>query len=283
MAATGEPYNVAARNLGAAGPPPPPPPPPPGAGAAEDAVRDVIACADRTLTASSARIEARSDTDLPQGRQWQGQRRPGLIGRLARLAARAALERVAPGTDPADLREAFLHQVGEGFVEPAAGRYLIDYGGYAQVLVDGRRFGGLSGEPLGPRYENHRRRGRQDDPLELLRLVQGVTEARYAGAETVRATPCRLVIATAGPAEFTVWIDDEHVRRIQTVERASGASAGAPPTPTTSAPTTASTPIASPTSAISVVSKTETLELWDFGVPVDALDWSRLPSFRTVH
>jgi hypothetical protein len=23
-----------------------------------------------------------------------------------------------------------------------------------------------------------------------------------------------------------------------------------------------------------------TLELWDFGVPVDSLDWSRLPSFR---
>ena len=26
---------------------------------------------------------------------------------------------------------------------------------------------------------------------------------------------------------------------------------------------------------------TETTELWDFGVPVDDLDWSRLPAFRT--
>jgi hypothetical protein len=25
---------------------------------------------------------------------------------------------------------------------------------------------------------------------------------------------------------------------------------------------------------------TETFELWEFGVPVGSLDWSRLPSFR---
>ena len=66
----------------------------------------------------------------------------------------------------------FLHQVGEGFLEPAASRYLIDYGGYAEVLIDGTR---------------------------------------------------RIAQAT----------------------------------------------------------KTETVELWDFGVPVDSLGWSRLPSFRT--
>lgn len=271
MAATGEPYSVAARNRGASGP----------SGAGQDAVRDVIACANRTLTASSARIEARSDAEVARGREWQG-RRPGLIGRLVRRAARGALERVAPGTDAAELWEAFLHQVGDGFVEPAADRYLVDYGGYAQMLVDGRRFSGRSGEPLGPRYENRQRQRRQDDPLDLLRLVQGVTHARYAGAETVRGTPCRLIAAASGSAEFTVWIDDEHVRRIQTVERSSGASSGS--ATTSSAPTSApaSAPTVSATSAASGVSKTETLELWDFGVPVDSLDWSRLPSFRTV-
>ena len=282
MAATGEPYNVSARNLGAGGLGASGPP-----GAAQDAVRDVIACANRTLTAASARIEARSDADLPPGREWQGRRRPGLIGRLARFAGRAALERVAPGTDPADLLEAFLHQVGEGFVEPAAGRYLIDFGGYAQMLVDGRRFGGRSGAPLEPRHESRGKR-RLDDPFDLLRLAQNVTDARYAGAETVRGTPCRLVVATAGPAEFTVWIDDQHVRRIQTVERASAASsrrATASAAPTSAAPTTsASAPTAgaSAASTISGTSKTDTLELWDFGVPVDSLDWSRLPAFRAV-
>ena len=284
MAATGEPYTVAARNLGVgslgvSGPP----------GAAQDAVRDVIACANRTLTAASARIEARSDADLPQGREWQGRRRPGLIGRLARFAGRAALERVAPGTDPADLLEAFLHQVGEGFVEPAAGRYLIDFGGYAQMLVDGRRFGGRSGAPLGPRHESRGKR-RLDDPFDLLRLAQNVTDARYAGAETVRGTPCRLVVATAGLAELTVWIDDQHVRRIQTVERASAASSrrattsASAPTSASASPTSASAPTAgaSTTSTVSGTSKTDTLELWDFGVPVDSLDWSRLPAFRAV-
>ena len=251
MAATGEPYSVAARNLDATG----------SSGGTQDAVRDVIACATRTLTASSARIEARTDTDLARDRdrEREERRRPGLIGRLARLAAKAALERIAPGTDVTELRDMFLHQAGEGFIEPAANRYLIDYGGYAQVLIDGKHFGGLSGQPLGPRYEQRRQR-RRDDPLELLRQVQGVTDARYAGQETVRGTPCRVVAAAAGPAEFTVWVDDEHVRRIRTVERAPGPSASA--------------------SSASSASRTETLELWDFGVTVD-FHWSRLPRSRT--
>ena len=65
-----------------------------------------------------------------------------------------------------------------------------------------------------------------------------------------------MAVATAGQDEFTVWIDDERIRRFQAVERGSGRSA--------------------------LVTKTETVELWDFGVPVDSLDWSRLPAFRTT-
>jgi hypothetical protein len=273
MAATGEPYSVAARNLDATG----------SSGGTQDAVRDVIACATRTLTAARARIEIRRDTDLARLRdqEREGRRRSGLIGRLARRAARAALERVAPGTDVAELRDMLLHQVGEGFVEPAADRYLIDYGGYAQVLIDGRRFHGLSGQPLGPRYQQHRQQ-RRDDPLDLLRQLQAVTNARYAGEETVRGTPCRVVAAAAGPAELTVWVDDEHIRRIQTVERAPGPSASASGASGISG-TSGISGISgiSGTSGTSGTSRTETLELWDFGVPVDSLDWSRLPSFRT--
>ena len=59
-----------------------------------------------------------------------------------------------------------------------------------------------------------------------------------------------IAVTGAGPAELTVWIDDEHIRRIRREERAE------------------------------TISRTATLELWDFGVPVDALDWSRLPSLR---
>jgi hypothetical protein len=274
MAATGEPYSVAARALDAAEPAVQQPvaaEPAADAGSAVDAERvadsagalaEVIACASRTLAAPSARIEIRTDTDLGRDPERAQRRRPGLMGRLAGRAAKGILGRVAPEVDAADMREIgemFLHQFGAGFLEPAADRYLIDYGGWAQVLIDGRRFSGRSGELLGPRYENGPLRSwrRRDDPMDALRRLQGATAARWAGAETVRWTPCRVVATTAGQDQFTVWIDDERIHRFQTVERGSGRSAS--------------------------VTRTETVELWDFGVPVDSLDWSRLPNFRTPH
>jgi hypothetical protein len=250
MAASGEPYIVAARALDSAEPAAQQP-----AAQEPGALAAVTACAARTLTADSARLEIRSDTDLGRDPEPEPRRRPGLIGRLAGRAVTGVLGRVAPETDPAELRELFLHQLGAGFVEHAADRYLIDFGGWAQVLTDGRRFSGLSGEPLGPRYEKRPGRPRKDDPLDALRRLQAATTARWSGEETVRRTRCRVLAATAGQDQFTVWIDDERIRRFRTVERGSGRSARA--------------------------TKTETVELWDFGVPVDSLDWSRLPAFRT--
>ncbi len=217
------------------------------------ALAEVIACASRTLTAPSARIEIRTDTDLGRdpGERVPRRRRRGLLGRLAE----GVLGRVAPEMDAAEVREAFLHQFGAGFIEPAARRYLVDFGGYAQVLVDGRRFGGLSGEPLGPRFELRPHRFRRDDPLDALRKLQGAKAASWTGEERVRWTTCRVAVTTAGPDEFTVWVDDQRIRRFRTVERGSGRSVQA--------------------------TRTETVEFWDFGVPVDSLDWSRLPDFRT--
>ena len=63
-----------------------------------------------------------------------------------------------------------------------------------------------------------------------------------------------MVTAAVGEDEFTVWIDGQRIQRFQTVERGSGRSLSR--------------------------TRTETVELWDFGVPVDSLDWSRLPTFR---
>jgi hypothetical protein len=292
MAATGEPYSVAARALDAAEAAAEPmaaaggtaepgsaeaaaaaepisaesaaaepiAAEPPAAPAAQtEALAEVIACAGRTLAAPSARIQIRDDTDpgrdpVPALRRPL-RSRPGLLGQLTRRAAKAALGRVAPGTGPAGLGDHFLHQFGAGFIDLAGGRYLVDFGGHAQALVDGRRFGGLSGEPLGPRYELRPHKFRRDDPLDALRKLQRATAARWAGTEQVRWTTCRVITATVGADEFTVWIDGKHVRRFQTVERGSGRYARA--------------------------TKTETVELWDFGVPVDELDWSRLPTFRT--
>jgi hypothetical protein len=256
MAATGEPYTVAARALAAeptaatAAPEPARSEPP------AEALAEVIACAGRTLAASSARMQIRTDTDLGRiPERVPRRRRPGRVGRLAERAARRVLGRVAPEMDAAEIREQFLHQFGAGFVEPAAERYLVDFGGYAQVLVDGRRFGGLSGAPLGPRYELRPHRYRRDDPLDALRKLQRATAARWAGTEQVRWTDCRVVTATVDDSEFTAWLDGQRIQRFQTVERGSGRSA--------------------------LATRTETVDLWDFGVPVDELDWSRLPAFRS--
>jgi hypothetical protein len=244
MAATGELYSVAARELDDT--------PPASPGVIDD---EVIARVNATLAAPSARIEYRRDLDTGAPER-QTRPRPGPVGRLARLAARATWKRIAPEVevDVARLRERFLHQVGVGFVAPAAGRYQIDYGGYAQALIDGELFGGPSGAPLRPNNRVRRVPPRENDPLGVLRLLHGVTQARYSGAETLRGTPCRAVVVLAGSAELRVWIDDEHVRRIRSEWR--------DPNPRHSG------------------SVKQTFELWDFGVPVGSLDWSCLPSFQ---
>jgi len=110
-------------------------------------VGDVISHANSTLAAASARIEFRLDTGIVR-QERPGRRRPGPIATLARLGAKAAWERVAPRVDLARLRDTFTHQAGEGFLEPAAGRYMIDYGGYAEMLIGGRHFGGPPGGSL---------------------------------------------------------------------------------------------------------------------------------------
>jgi hypothetical protein len=241
MAARREPYSVAARRLSEMDSP----------GPTADA-GEVISCADRTLRAPGARIEFRIDTVLPEGRLRP---RPGPLGRLARLAARAAWERIAPGVDARGLREEFTHQVGEGFLEAADARYQIDFGAYAQMYIDGRRFGGRPGNLVRARHRDHHAPDRWYDPLGLLMLLQGTTDARHVRDETVRGTPCRMAAVRAASAGLTVWMDNEHIRRIRAEDHASSGQAS--------------------------VSRIVTLELWDFGPPAVPLDWSRLPSFRT--
>jgi hypothetical protein len=242
MAASGEPYSVAARNLGGTGP-------------ASDAatVREIIDRANSTLAAQSARIELRIEMEFVRAEQ-SPRRPPGSVGRLARQAAKAAWQRIARGVDAAFLRDALAHTLGEGFLEPAADRYQIDFGGYAAMGVDGRRFGGRSGTPLQPRHRQRRPPTGLREPLGALRALRGVTDARHIGDEAVRGTPCRALAVTAGSAQLTVWVDDEHVRRVRSEERGSRGDVS--------------------------FSEIQTLELWDFGVPVDPLDWSRLPSLR---
>jgi hypothetical protein len=243
MAASGEPYNVAARKLPGQAPLSGPPGPAP----ADDAVaaRAIIACAATTLAEPSARMEFRTDWEFAAR---PGRRSPALAGRLIRRAARAAWARVAPDTDIASLREAFAHQVAVGYLEPARDRYLMNSGAYAEMRVDGTHFGGPPGAPLRRRPQSRAGAG-AEEPLDLLRLLRAATGARFTGEETLHGTACRLAAVTAGSAELAVWADDEHIRRIQRVYFAGSTT------------------------------KSLTLDLWDFGVPVGELDWSRLPSF----
>jgi hypothetical protein len=249
MAASGEPYNAAARKLDAARP------------VDEPAVADeVVARANSTLATPRARIEVRMDRDITSSRSRPRRRLPRPVARLARLAADAAWKRISPEADLASVREDFKqhfqHPIGEGFAEPTADQYQIDFGGYAQMHFNGQYYGGASGKPLRANHHQKPPDDPLDEPLEFLRKLRDVTDARHVGHETVRGTPCRVVAAQAGSVEFTIWIDDEHIRRIQSVwsgldERVNG-------------------------------SVTRTLELWDFGSADGSSDWTHLPSFRTV-
>ena len=103
-------------------------------------------------------------------------------------------------------------------------------------------------------------------------LLAGVTSAEEAGLEDVRGTSCRHLVATAdlgrasqatsggmpvrGGKTFDellalpveVWIDESFIRRVRFAPKAGDA---------------------------------DTLDLWDFGTPLDDLDWTRLPTFRS--
>jgi hypothetical protein len=242
----------------------------PGPAGDQAVVREFIARLDGTLAASSARVELRSGFDdlIPPSHLLPPEDHdPGRVEQLVTSAARLAWNHAVPDKWRVWWREMEASLITAGFAEPAAGRYQVSNGKSATVCTGGQHYTGSPGQPL--------HEGRQDDaapqyrdPLAWLRLLRGVTEARYAGEETLRGTPCRKVILSKvlremrpasavsqedekedNPAEFTVWIDEHHVRQLETdIFFSRNRSLG-----------------------------TEILELWDFGVPVDSLDWTRFP------
>lgn len=108
-------------------------------------------------------------------------------------------------------------------------------------------------------------------PLWFIDVVAGLTAAAPKGTEDVRGTPCRrfdVIVDLSRASKFTtgaiavpkvgrfedllalpieVWVDDEHVRRVR----------------------------------FSQDGRTDTLELWDVGVPLEDLDWTELHAFRS--
>ena len=240
------------------------------------AAGEIVACAERTLAAPSAHIELHQELSFP-GAEWP---RPGgrhslvlaLAGRVAKVVAQAAWTYAARRVE-ANRGLEFGHFVGEGIAEPARARYMIDYGSYAELHAEGRTFGGRSGRPL---QELHPLPAgdREGEVLWLLRLLPGATDAALEGTDTLHGAPCRRFAATVDLARasaasgeglappqvgrfdelralpVTVWINGQHVRRILFQQ------AGPP-------------------------LRRLTLDLWEFGVAADDLDWSRLPTFRS--
>jgi hypothetical protein len=227
MAASGEPYSVAARKLTTDAEL--------GDAAVVSLLRDRI---DATLTAQSARIQFRMESNFGT--------RKNLPAKLFRFAVDSVLKRIAPG-----MEISIGGMPGEGFVEPLAGRYQIYWGGRATVLTDGRQIFGRPGEPIPLNREPDSDDG-DDWLLEPLEDMRGAASARFSGEDAVRGTPCHVITAATGSHELTVWVDDVYIRPVS--EKIIG------------------------TSRLGGTGGTElTRELWDFGVPTGALDWSRFP------
>jgi hypothetical protein len=239
-----------------------------------DELRDeVLACADRTLSAQQVRIEFSRDMQFTWPQDRHGPRRRGgllrPVGKLIKVSGKAAgkaawrhwMKDNTPG-----------HLNAEGILEPPERRHMIDFGSYAEVYKDGRRWGGRSGRPiatLDPWPPE-----RQIDLWWLLDALRGTTGASLEGADTLHGAQCRRVAAHVdlaraselaedgllvpsverfeqlGALPFTVWIDDEHVRRVRFREG-------------------------------DMASSTLTLDLVEFEPGSGDLDWERLPTFRS--
>jgi hypothetical protein len=243
MAASGEPYSVAARKLGSTG------------AADEAAARDeVITRVDATLAVSSARFEVRKEVAAdPVTAPVQDQHRLGPFKRLAGRAVKTARDHMVPDQARTRLRTA-ASGMARGIIEPSARRFQHhqvqqDLGALALAMVITRPELGLD------RMPNAHVMG--EDPLELLMRLRSVTAARYAGDETVREARCRKIAVTASgtAAGFTVWVDGEHVRQIRAVTLETRERV-----------------------VVTVLATTTvTAQLWDFDVPADSMNWPPLP------
>jgi len=148
------------------------------------------------------------------------------------------------------------HMVAEGFLEAPADRYMLDFGAYAQIVADGKVFGGLPGRSL----DSLRTTGERgpDELLSVLETLAAGAEAQYDGAEEVRGTSCHLFsVRRDTVSALTVWVDGDYVRRIRITDRAARK------------PGREQVGLA--------VTKELTTDLWDFGVSLQDLDWARLP------
>src|SRR3954470_8811656 len=183
---------------------------------AAELCREVVECAARTLAESRVRIELARDWQFAWPDERRRPRRQGgllrPVGKLAKAAAKqagkAAWHRWFDERDPG-------HLTAEGIMEPPARRHMIDFGSYAEVYKDGRRWGGRSGrslatlDPWPP--------DRQIDLWWLLEALGGVVDAKLEGEETLHGVACRRLAASVDLARASALAPDG--LRVPSVER----------------------------------------------------------------
>jgi hypothetical protein len=146
----------------------------------------------------------------------------------------------------------------EGVIDFRARRYML-FGPYAQVYANDELRGGAPGRSLSSLT---RGKDRPVVPLWLLDLLDGMHDAGESGTEMLRRVACRRLTpdldarhaSTTLPSHWStdpdvlrpeVWVgEDGYIHRVQ----------------------------------VHAMDRTQCLELWDFGVPLDHLDWTRLPT-----
>jgi hypothetical protein len=145
---------------------------------------------------------------------------------------------------------------------------MVDYDSYAVLQVGAEQWSGRSGRPLNTLSAAP---SPIPSPLWLVDLVAGVTSAEDHGTEEVDGQAWRHLLATTSLAEASarrpegmaspawdryeellalpveVWLQDGHLRRLRFVAE----------------------------------QRTDAVTFTDFGVPVDGLDWNRLPATRS--
>ncbi len=230
---------------------------------AHSAINALAESRQRTLAAESARIEALVDLTWRMPERSR-RRRGGLMRPMAAVSGAAGKRLLKAVTGNRDFR----HLSGEGVVDLAQRRYMVDFGSWACLHVGGTEWSGRSGRRVDTLTAH------EHDfpaPLWLLDVLAGVTSATHVGTEDVRGTPCQRVAATTDLARASqmtpgglavpvrrrfeelsalpvdVWLDESYVRRTR----------------------------------FKFDERTETLDLWDFGVPIGGFDWTRLPTFRS--
>jgi hypothetical protein len=119
-------------------------------GSGAQPARELVACAERTLAAPGARIELHREFSWPRA-EWP---RPGdWRGKVLRVAAKGGKLLVSTGWKLATRRlettrgQEFGHLIGEGVAEPARGRYMVDFGSFAELHAGARPTAGGRAAP----------------------------------------------------------------------------------------------------------------------------------------